>query len=411
MKLTLKTLSQEELHIEVDAEASVLVAKQEIEKKFSHPVEQQKLIFAGKILQDDNTIASYNIPETGFLVLLVRKAAAAAAPAAKPAAAPAATPAAAPAASPAAAPAATATAPAATAPAASAPAASAPAASAPAATAPSTPAASAPASTAGTPEAGGIAISEEIVDRICEMGFDKEQVRAALRASFGNPDRAVEYLMNGGPPAAAVEDMMVDSPVRSPGTMNVHQAAQQAGGVPAAGSPAPSPGTGNLFQMAQQAAVQQAQQGNPDSPLDDLRRHPLFNSLRQQVQQNPQILSQVMAQLGASNPALLQRITENQEEFLNMLNEPVPPGTPTLAQLANAQGGMPGPGAGGGQELPPNYIQVTPEEREAIERLQQLGFERHRVIEAFFACDKDETLAANYLLNNMGNDDDDMMEG
>ncbi|XXG83006.1 hypothetical protein AAC387_Pa10g0870 [Persea americana] len=54
----------------------------------------------------------------------------------------------------------------------------------------------------------------------------------------------------------------------------------------------------------------------------------------------------------------------------------------------------------------PHSISVTPEEQAAIERLEAMGFDRALVIEAFLACDRNEELAVNYLLENAGDYED-----
>lgn len=39
---------------------------------------------------------------------------------------------------------------------------------------------------------------EAAITNMMEMGFPRNQIDAAMRAAFYNPDRAVEYLMNVG---------------------------------------------------------------------------------------------------------------------------------------------------------------------------------------------------------------------
>lgn len=159
------------------------------------------------------------------------------------------------------------------------------------------------------------------------------------------------------------------------------------------------------------------QQSDADDPLAFLRSQPQFQQMRQVIQQNPQLLNAVLQQIGQTNPALLQLISRNQESFVRMLNEPAASNT-TATTAPNPIGGKnlienkssyanyiciyilgvqpTGQAASG---LTSGMIQITPQDKESIERLKALGFPEHLVVQAYFACEKNENLAANFLLN------------
>lgn len=253
---------------------------------------------------------------------------------------------------------------------------------------------------------------------LVDMGFPEDQVRAALAAAFNNSERAVEYLMSGIPEGL------------------------ETGARPVAAAPAPV-----------------ALGSSGGDPLLPLRNHPQINQLRQLVQSNPSALPMVLQQIGRATPQLLEVINANREAFVAMLNEPVTAAAPAPAPSTGARmpgaGGMPGgmdprmlaqmvqalgpeqraafgaqmgltpeqltqflammsSGMAGGDDdmgdedddgeegVPPGatVIRLTEEENAAVERLLSLGFERQQVIEAYLICDKNEQLAANYLLEN-----------
>lgn len=267
------------------------------------------------------------------------------------------------------------------------------------------------------------------------MGFGRAEIDRAMRAAFFNPDRAIEYLLNGIPENIQAEQRQAAQAGRGPGsTVNVPgrgppgTPGNVASFLPPPANPPAAPNTSgdepiNLFEAAAQAGAPQVpphrrvvpggpgtggSRGGPALNMEFLRNSPHFQQLRQLVQQQPAMLEPILQQVAEGNPQLAQMIGQNQEQFLQLLGEVrfyVAMERPYIDEIADiSQQEIGGDAIGGMGEtgpMPPGAvpISVTEEERDAIERLCRLGFPRDAVVQAYFACDKNEELAANFLFD------------
>jgi len=395
MKLQFKTLSRACFTIDAEPSEKVIDLKKKVSAVQGFDVERQNIIFKGKILADDLTVEECHFTEKDFIVVMeMKKKKAPAAEAPKPSS---------------------------SAPepkkeepkveekkaeekkaeepkAEEKPKEEAPKAEAPKEDKPKEETSSAPApataETTSQPAAssqnyweasGSVLVTgeayEQAVNNLVEMGFQKDDVIKAMRASFNNPDRAAEYLMTGIP-----EHLLPQNPPAQPAQQGAQAAAQPAatqGSTPATGATTENQPV-NLFEAAANAARPAGAAAGGQNNLAFLNNNPQFQRLRELIHTNPQLLQPILQQLGQSNPELMEVISSNPEAFVRLLED-----------------GM-GEEQQGGENNPLNGaipIQISQEEAEAITRLEALGFERSLVIEAYFACDKNEELAANYLFN------------
>lgn len=271
----------------------------------------------------------------------------------------------------------------------------------------------------------------EMVGNLTAMGFPEPEVRHCLRAANGNPDVAVEFLTNGIPPGL------------QPGAAG---SASPAAAAPSAGGPLQAlrdhPQFDDLRRLVRsnpqmlQTVLTQIGQQQPELLAEINANQEAFLAMMNEPIEESSSSSSAPAPApsapaaggaggfpagmmeGMADPAQMAAMIQNmtptqmnemarmmgmsQEQLrttAQMLGQ-IPPEQlqEYMAQAMGGGGGLPdmmGGGGGGG----PQVLRLTEEEMAAVDRLCEMGFDRTEAAQAFLACDKNEALAANLLMD------------
>lgn len=364
VSITFKDFKKEKIPLDLELSSTVLDAKTQLAQKKECEDSQIKLIYSGKVLQDVKTLQESGLKEGDQVIFMISKKKSTATTVTEPQSKEASVPAA------------------------QSPAPPTSTANAPAAETQQQPASSDPGFVVG-------AQRNEAVERIMEMGYEREQVDRALRAAFNNPDRAVEYLLMGIP--ESLQQQQQAQPQEQQESAQAEPEAQT--------EPAGEAASEDLFAQAAQRGGEAggesagASGGAPGSiglTMEDLL------ALRQVVSGNPEALAPLLENLSNRYPQLREQIMANPEVFVSMLLEAVGENLEDAMTGLDEAGDLEAGAAATGQPAEEANIEVSESDEQAIARLCELGFERTLVMQVYFACGKNEEIAANMLFNEFG---------
>lgn len=187
---------------------------------------------------------------------------------------------------------------------------------------------------------------ETEISSLVEMGFERKNAENAIKAAQGNIDLAVEFLYNGIP-----ERLPAGNSNANFGNNNISNV--------------------NVSPVQKVASI-----------------------VKVICSRDPSALQVILQNIQQNDPNLFQQIKDNEAEFKELLTKPLDDNDMQcfLQYNREIEGGESG-GASSG-----NRIRLSKEDEEAIKRLMELGnFDKADVLQTYFACEKNEEMAANML--------------
>ncbi|XP_067635408.1 uncharacterized protein [Eurosta solidaginis] len=199
---------------------------------------------------------------------------------------------------------------------------------------------------------------EIVLQQIVAMGYNEQDVRRALIASFNEPNDAVDYLIK----KQVQERVDKQSARKQKQQQHFQQRKQQQ-------------------QTQKHCRIVTKVKPKKSNALGFLRHDADFKNLRRILRVRPNILQNVVKRIATAHPEILALLKEYEDDFLQLLDERSVDSDEDQCSSC----------------LKDKTMHISPEEERIIARLMRMGFKRHMVILAFIACDRNVEKAVEYL--------------
>jgi UV excision repair protein RAD23 len=223
------------------------------------------------------------------------------------------------------------------------------------------------------------------ITNMVEMGFTKDQATSAINAAKGNLNLAIDYLYNGIPASQGVNPQLNEFLDED------EEEEYEAGAI--------------LDDLLSPEVLSHLDLNNPDNIKI------IASVVKIITSQDSSQLPDILADIEETNPEIIEFIKKHEAKFREELEKPL--NEQDIACFTNLGGDIHDEGSHieGGHVEGLEHMEhpdLTNTDNEVIERLKALGFSDAECIEAYFACDKNETMAANLLFENKYKEDMDV---